>query len=81
MIVVVVADSFVFSQIVLAKDAVTKSDTSNQFSFHSYDSIGNPGQPYQDSSILLPFSSDLASDISTSFSDIINRQIFTGLDD
>ena len=80
MMVVAVADSNVFSQIVLAKDAA-KSDVSNQFSLHSYDSIGNPEQPYADSSILLPFSSGIAGDISSSFSNIIDTQIFAGLDD
>jgi hypothetical protein len=81
MMVVAVADSNVFSQIVLAKDAAKKSDVSNQFSSHSYDSIGNPEQPYADSSILLPFSSGIASDIPSSFSNIIDTQIFAGLDD
>ncbi len=81
MMVVAVADSNVFSQIVLAKDAVKKSDMSNQLSSHSYDSIGNPEQPYADSSILLPFSSGIASDIPSSFSNIIDTQIFAGLDD
>ena len=79
--VVTAADSSVFSPIVLAKDAVKKSDVSNQFSLHSYDSIGNPEQPYADSSILLPFSSGIAGDISSSFSNIIDTQIFAGLDD
>ncbi len=81
MMVVAVADSNVFSQIVLAKDPVKKSDVSNQFSLHSYDSIGNPEQPYADSSILLPFSSGIATDIPSSFSNIIDTQIFAGLDD
>ena len=81
MMVVAVADSNVFSQIVLAKDAAKKSDASNQFSLHSYDSIGNPEKPYADSSILLPFSSGIAGDISSSFSNIIDTQIFAGLDD
>jgi hypothetical protein len=81
MMVVAVADSNVFSQIVLAKDAAKKSDASNPFSLHSYDSIGNPEQPYADSSILLPFSSGIAGDISSSFSNIIDTQIFAGLDD
>ena len=81
MMVVAVADSNVFSQIVLAKDAAKKSDASNPFSLHSYDSIGNPEQPYADSTILLPFSSGIASDISSSFSNIIDTQIFAGLDD
>ena len=81
MMVVAVADSNVFSQIVLAKDAAKKSDVSNQFSLNSYDSIGNHEQPYADSSILLPFSSGIASDISSSFSNIIDTQIFAGLDD
>ncbi len=81
MMAVAVADSNVFSQIVLAKDAAKKSDVSNQFSLNSYDSIGNHEQPYADSSILLPFSSGIASDISSSFSNIIDTQIFAGLDD
>jgi hypothetical protein len=81
MMVVAVADSNVFSQIVLAKDAAKKSDVSNQFSLHSYDSLGNPEQPYADSSILLPFSSGIAGDISSSVSNIIDTQIFAGLDD
>lgn len=81
MMVVAVADSNVFSQIVLAKDAAKKSDASNPFSLHSYDSIGNPEQTYADSSILLPFSPGIAGDISSSFSHIIDTQIFAGLDD
>ena len=81
MMVVAVADSNVFSQIVLAKDAVKKPDVSNPVSLHNYDSIGNPEQPYADSSILLPFSSGIASDIPSSFSNIIDTQIFAGLDD
>ena len=81
MTVVAVADSNVFSQIVLAKDADKKADMSNQFSLQSYDSIGNPEQPYADSSILLPFSSGIANDIPSSFSNIIETQIFAGLDD
>ncbi len=82
MMVVVVVDSYVFSKIVLAKDTVKKPTTIlNQFSLHNYDSIGNPEQPYQDSSILLPLSSEIASDISSSFSNIIDTQIFAGLDD
>ena len=81
MMVVAVADSNVFSQIVLAKDAVKKSDMSNQLSMHSYDSIGSPEQPYADSPMLLPFSSGIARDIPSSFSNIIDTQIFAGLDD
>ncbi len=80
-VVVVVVDSYVFSQIVLAKDKVKESPVLNQFSLHNYDSIGNSEQPYQDSSILLPLSSEIASDISSSFSNIIDTQIFAGLDD
>lgn len=81
MMVVAVVDSNVFSQIVLAKDAAKKSDVSNQLPLQSYDSIGDPELPYADSSILLPFSSGIASDISSSFSNIIDTQIFAGLDD
>ena len=81
-VVVVVVDSYVFSQIVLAKDTAKESTTMlNQFPSHNYDSIGNSEQPYQDSSILLPLSSEMASDISSSFSNIIDTQIFAGLDD
>lgn len=79
--VVAIVDSNVFSQIVLAKDAAKKSDVSNQLPSQSYDSIGDPELPYADSSILLPFSSGIASDISSSFSNIIDTQIFAGLDD
>ncbi len=78
--ILVVVDSYVFSQIVLAKDTVKESPVLNQFSLHNYDSIGNSEQPYQDSSILLPLSSEIASDISSSFSNIIDTQIFAGLD-
>ncbi len=81
MMVVAVADSNVFSQTVLAKDAAKMSDVPNPSSLHSYDSIGNPEQPYADSSILLPFSSGIAGDIPSSFSNIIDTQIFAGLDD
>jgi hypothetical protein len=80
MIVVAVVDSYVLSQNVLAENTVKKSSTLNQFSLHSYDSMGNSEQPYQDSPILLPLSSKMASDLSSSFSNIIDTQIFAGLD-
>lgn len=80
LIVAVSVDSSVSSQIVLAKDKVTKSNMLNQSSLSIYDGIGRSEQ-YLDSSILLPLSSKITTtDLTSSFSNIIDTQIYTGLD-
>jgi hypothetical protein len=80
LMVVVSVDSSVSSQIVFAKDKVTKSGMSNQSSLSSYDGT-NRSQDYTDSSILLPLSSKMTTaDLTSSFSNIIDTQIYTGLD-
>ena len=80
LIVVVSVDSSVSSQIVLAKDKVTKSGMLNQSSLSSYDGIGRSEQS-PDSSFLLPLSSKISTtDLTSSFSNIIDTQIYTGLD-
>ena len=80
LIVVVYVESSVSSQIVFAKDKVAKSGILNQSSLSSYDGT-NRSQLYQDSSILLPLSSKMAiTDLPSSFSNIIDTQIYTGLD-
>ena len=80
LIVVVSVDSSVSSQIVFAKDKVTKSSMLNQSSLSSYDGK-NRSQEYPDSSILLPLSSKMTTtDLISSFSNIIDTQIYTGLD-
>lgn len=79
LIVVVSVDSYVSSQIVFAKDKVTKPSMLNQSSFSSHDGT-NHSQEYPDS-ILLPLSSKItATDLTSSFSNIIDTQIYTGLD-
>jgi hypothetical protein len=80
LIVVVSVDSYVSSQIVFAKDKITKPSMLNQSSFSIYDGT-NRSQEYPDSSILLPLSSKItATDLTSSFSNIIDTQIYTGLD-
>ena len=80
LIVVVSVDSSVSYQIVFSKDKVTKSGMLNQSSLSSYDGT-NRSQDYPDSSILLPLSSKMTTtDLTSSFSNIIDTQIYTGLD-
>lgn len=68
------------SPIVLAKTKVEKTSMLNQFSSHNHDPVGHHLTTYHDSPILLPLSSSgIAADLSSSFSNIINTQIFTGL--
>ncbi|MBA3749500.1 MAG: hypothetical protein H0X03_01120 [Nitrosopumilus sp.] len=78
MILVIVDGNVSSSQIVLANDEFEKLDISNQFSLHSYDSA-NHFDTYQDSSVLLPLSSEINSDLFSSFSNIISTQISSGL--
>jgi hypothetical protein len=80
LIVVVSVGSSVSSQIALAKDKVTKSNILNQSSLSSYNGLGSSEQ-YSDPSILLPLSSKITTtDLTSSFSYIIDTQIYTGLD-
>jgi hypothetical protein len=52
----------------------------NQSSLSSYDGA-NRSQEYPDPSILLPLSSKMTTtDLTSSFSNIIDTQIYTGLD-
>jgi hypothetical protein len=78
---IIVMGTFISSPLVLAKNKIEKSPLLNQFSIHNHDPI-NSDHPkfYQDSSILLPLtSSGITTDLTSSFSNIINTQIFTGL--
>lgn len=80
---IIVIGTFISSPIVLAKNKIEKSTMLNQFSLHGYDPV-NSDHPksYQDSSILLPLtSSGITTDLTSSFSNIINTQIFTGLNE
>lgn len=80
LIVVVCVGSSVSSQTALAKDKVTKSNILNQSSLSSYNGLGSSDQ-YSDPSILLPLSSKITTtDLTSSFSNIIDTQIYTGLD-
>ena len=79
LIVVVYVESSVSSQIVFAKDKVAKSGILNQSSLSSYDDANR--SQYPDPSILLPLSSKMTTtDLTSSFSNIIDTQIYTGLD-
>ncbi len=75
--------TFIFSPLVLAKNKIEKSSMLNQFSIPNHDSVTNDHpKSYQDSSILLPLtSSGITTDLTSSFSNIINTQIFTGLNE
>ena len=65
---------------VLAKDKIKKASPSNYLPLDSYNPIADHSNTRQDPSIILPFSSSgLTTDLTSSFSNIINMQIFTGL--
>lgn len=81
----IISSNFISSQLVLAKNNVEKSGMLNHFSPINYDSVnggsGN-GHPktYSDSLILLPFSAPrTTTDLTSSFANIIDTQIYTGL--
>ncbi len=77
---IIVVSIFSSSPIVLAKTKIEKTSMSNQFSSYNHDPVGRHLTTYHDSPILLPLSSaGIATDLSSSFSNIINTQIFTGL--
>jgi hypothetical protein len=64
--------------IVLAKTSFEKPF--DRSSYHPYDSLDKNTKAQVDSPILLPFSSSgLSTDLTSSFSGIINMQIYTGL--
>lgn len=66
--------------IVLAKDEIEKLSISNHIPLHSYSYLEKNPKAYVDSPIILPFSSSgLSTDLTSSFSNIVNMQIFTGL--
>jgi hypothetical protein len=80
---ILIMGTFISSPLVLAKSKIEKSPSLNQFSIPNHDPV-NFGHPksYQDSSILLPLtSSGITTDLTSSFSNIINTQIFTGLNE
>jgi hypothetical protein len=65
---------------VLAKDKIKKISSANYLPLDSYDPIDDLSKTGHGSSIILPFSSSgLTTDLTSSFSNIINMQIFTGL--
>lgn len=77
---IIAVSIFGSSPIVLSKTKVEKTSMLNQFSSHNHDPVGHHLTTYHDSPILLPLSSSgIATDLSSSFSNIINTQIFTGL--
>lgn len=78
---IIVVSIFSSSPIVLAKTKVEKTSMLNQFSSHNHDPAASRHlTTYHDSPILLPLSSSgISTDLSSSFSNIINTQIFTGL--
>jgi hypothetical protein len=80
---ILIMGTFISSPLVLAKNNIEKSSVLTQFSIPKHDPviIDHP-KSYQDSSILLPFtSSGITADLTSSFSNIINTQIFTGLNE
>jgi hypothetical protein len=79
--VIVALSIFAPASIVLAKDNIKKTSTANYLPLSSYDPIDDHlSNTHRDASIVLPFSSSgLTADLTSSFSNIINMQIFTGL--
>ena len=78
--IVVALSIFSPTSIVLAKDEIKKTSSVNYIPLDSYDPIGDHSNTRHDSSMILPFSSSgLTADLTSSFSNIINLQIFTGL--
>ena len=68
------------SSFVLAKDKIKKTSSANYLPLDSYNPIDDHSNTRHDSSIILPFSSSrLTADLTSSFTNIINMQIFTGL--
>ena len=77
---IIASNIFSPASFVLAKDKIKKAPPSNYLPFHSYNPISDHSDTRQDSSIILPFSSSgLTADLTSTFSNIINMQIFTGL--
>jgi len=71
---------FAPTSIVLAKDKIKKTSSVNYLPLDSYDPVDDHSNTRYDSSIILPFSSSaLTADLTSSFSNIISMQIFTGL--
>jgi hypothetical protein len=72
---------FAPASIVLAKDKIKKTTPVNYLPLGSYNPIDDHlSNTRHASSIILPFSSpELTADLTSSFSNIINMQIFTGL--
>jgi hypothetical protein len=81
MISILITLSFFSSYtIAFANNALEKSFASDHISPHSFDSLDKNHETHIDSPIILPFSSsEMSSDLTSSFSSIINMQIFTGL--
>jgi hypothetical protein len=80
----IVTSTFTSSQIVLARNSIEKSNGLNHFSPNNYNPLNGDDHPksFHDGLILLPFSApkttaDLT--LTSSFDNIINTQIYTGL--
>jgi hypothetical protein len=71
---------FTPASFVLAKDKIKKTSSASYLPLGSYNPMDDHSNTRHDSSIVLPFSSSgLTTDLTSSFSNIINMQIFTGL--
>lgn len=82
LIYIIVAFSvFTTTSIVLAKDKIKKTSLTNYLPLNSYNPIDDHSNTRHGSSIILPLSTSglTAADLTSSFSNIINMQIFTGL--
>ncbi len=79
--IIVALGIFTPASIVLAKDKIKKTSLAGYLPLDSYNPIDDHSNSQHDSSIILPFSSSgiTAADLTSSFSNIINMQIFTGL--
>ena len=78
-LLMIVVGTIISTPIVLAKNKIEKSTMLNQFSSTNHNAVDHL-DTYHDSPILLPLSSSgISADLSSSFSNIINTQIFTGL--
>ena len=78
--IIVALSIFSPTSIVLAKDKIKKTSSANYIPIGSYNPIDDHLNTRHDSPMILPFSSSgLTADLTSSFSNIINLQIFTGL--
>jgi hypothetical protein len=78
----IISSTFTSIQIVLARNNIEKSNMPSHFSPNNYNSVDGGGHPkiFHDALILLPFSAPkTTADLTSSFDNIINTQIYTGL--